>query len=322
VTRPALGFHASHEQLPPSGLLAAVVAAADAGFDAAMCSDHFAPWSERQGHSGFAWAWLGAAMQATSLPFGVVTAPGQRYHPAITAQAAATLAEMFPDRFWVALGSGENLNEHVTGDPWPTKPRRDARLAECAGVIRALLDGHEVTHSGSVHVDRARLWSRPVTPPPLFAAAVSARTAASVAEWADGLITVNQPLEAMRATVDAFRAVAGDKPVHIQVHVSWASTEEAALEIAHDQWRFGAISARLAWELAMPQDFDDVTARVRPDDVRDAVLVSADLDQHVAWIREMSTELEPAGIYLHHVGREQRAFLESFGAHVLPACRS
>ncbi len=158
---PTVGFHASHEQLPPSGLLAAVQAAEAAGFQAAMCSDHLAPWSERQGHSGHAWSWLGAAMQATSLPFGVVTAPGQRYHPAIIAQAIATLGELFPGRFWAALGSGEALNEHVTGDRWPAKADRDARLLECVEVIRALLRGEEVTHDGLVRVDRARLWSLP-----------------------------------------------------------------------------------------------------------------------------------------------------------------
>ncbi len=145
---PIVGFHASHEQLPPSRLIAAVKTAEEAGFTAAMCSDHLAPWSERQGHSGHAWSWLGAAMEATSLPFGVVTAPGQRSHPAVTAQAIATLGELFPGRFWAALGSGEALNEHVTGEPWPSKPDRDARLLECVEVIRALLRGEEVTHDG------------------------------------------------------------------------------------------------------------------------------------------------------------------------------
>src|SRR4029453_6371411 len=135
---PAFGFHASHEQVHPRELLAAVQRAEEAGFDAAMCSDHFAPWSERQGHSGFAWSWLGAALQATSLPFGVVNAPGDRYHPAIIAQAAATLAELFPDRFWVALGTVQAMNEHVTANRWPPKPERNARLKECVEVIRAL----------------------------------------------------------------------------------------------------------------------------------------------------------------------------------------
>ena len=177
---PTVGFHASHEQLPPSRLLAAVQAAEAAGFTAAMCSDHLAPWSERQGHSGYAWSWLGAAMQATSLPFGVVTAPGQRYHPAITAQAIATLGELFPGRSWAALGSGEALNEHVTGDAWPPKPERDARLLECVEVIRALLRGEEVTHDGRVRVDRARVWSLPESIPALFGAAVGEETARTV----------------------------------------------------------------------------------------------------------------------------------------------
>ena len=170
-----------------------------------MCSDHLAPWSERQGHSGHAWSWLGAAMQATSLPFGVVTAPGQRSHPAITAQAIATLGELFPGRFWAALGSGEALNEHVTGDPWPAKADRDARLLECVEVIRALLRGEEVTHDGLVRVDRARVWSLPEEPPPLFGAAVSEETARTVGSWADGLITVRQPSDVLRRVIDAFR---------------------------------------------------------------------------------------------------------------------
>ena len=119
-----VGFHASHEQAHPAELLRSVQRAEEVGFDAAMCSDHFAPWSARQGHSGFAWSWLGAAMATTSLPFGIVYAPGQRYHPAIVAQASATLAAMFPGRFWMALGTGEAVNEHITGDRWPTKPER------------------------------------------------------------------------------------------------------------------------------------------------------------------------------------------------------
>src|SRR5688572_8275316 len=123
-----IGFHASHEQVHPTPLLHAVRAAEEAGFTAAMSSDHFSPWSERQGHSGFAWSWLGAAMATTSLPFGIVNAPGQRYHPAIVAQAAATLSAMFPGRLWVALGTGEASNEHITGDRWPAKPDRNARL--------------------------------------------------------------------------------------------------------------------------------------------------------------------------------------------------
>src|SRR3954451_22703222 len=158
---PVIGFHNSHEQIHPAELLRAVQHAEHVGFTAAMCSDHVAPWHPGQGHSGFSWSWLGAALATTSLPSGAVVAPGQRYHPATVAQAIATLGAMFPGRFWVALGSGENLNEHITGGRWPAKAERDARLRECVAVIRSLLDGEEVTHHGLVTVDRAKLWTLP-----------------------------------------------------------------------------------------------------------------------------------------------------------------
>jgi probable non-F420 flavinoid oxidoreductase len=316
VTR--LGFHASHEQLAPSDLLDAVIAAEAAGFAAAMCSDHLAPWSERQGHSGNAWAWLGAAMQATDLSMGVVTAPGQRYHPVVTAQAIATLAEMFPGRSWTALGSGEALNEHVTGDVWPTKQQRDARLLECVEVIRALLCGEEVTHDGLVRVDRARIWSLPATPPPLFGAAVSARTASVVGTWADGLITIWRPESELRRVIEAFRDAGGaGKPVHVQVHLSWAQDEDAAVAIAHDQWRTNVFGGQLAWELEMPAQFDEAARHVTPDAVRGSVLGSADIERHVGWLQQIA-ELGVETIFLHHVGKEQRRFIETFAERVLP----
>src|SRR4029450_4721101 len=187
------GIHASHEQIPPAEILAAVVAAERAGFQAAMCSPHFSPWSERQGESASAWSWLGAALQATNLSFGVVNAPGQRYHPAIIAQAIGTLGALFPRRFWAALGSGEFSNEPITGGDWPRKEIRNARLRESVDVIRDLLAGQEVTRDGLVTVDRARLWTRPETPPALIGAAVSTKTAAWGAGWADGLVTGNGP---------------------------------------------------------------------------------------------------------------------------------
>ena len=314
----AIGFHASHEQVPPSELLSAVRDAEAAGFSRAMCSDHFSPWSERQGESGFAWSWLGAALQATALPFGVVTAPGQRYHPAVIAQAAATLAEMFPDRFWMALGTGEFSNEHITGASWPDKRRRNARLGECVTVMRALLAGEVVDHDGLVRVDRARLWTLPPSPPRLLGAAVSAETAAWVGRWADGLITVAQPHDALRRVLDAFREGGGEgKPTALQVHVSWAPGEEEALRIAYDQWRTNVFGPPLTWDLATVEQFDQAARHVRPEDMHDAVLVSADLGRHAAWLRELA-DLGFDEIYLHHVGRAQRGFVEAFGAEVLP----
>src|SRR5690606_34875092 len=169
-----IGYHASHEQLPPRDLLAAVKLAESVGFDAAMCSDHLSPWTTAQGHSGFAWAWLGAALASTRFPIGVVTAPGQRYHPVILAQAIATLEQMFPGRFWAALGSGEAINEHVTGTGWPEKPDRDRRLRGCADAMRRLLAGETVQRAGTIFVDQARVWSRTDVPLPLLGAVLGA----------------------------------------------------------------------------------------------------------------------------------------------------
>ncbi|GAA1832695.1 TIGR03885 family FMN-dependent LLM class oxidoreductase [Agromyces salentinus] len=312
-----VGFHASHEQLPPSRLLQAVKHAEAAGFDAAMCSDHLEPWSIRQGHSGYAWSWLGAALEATSLPLGVVTAPGQRYHPAVAAQKLATLAEMYPNRFWAALGSGEAINEHVTGDPWPEKEERDARLVETVDVIRRLLAGEEVTADGLVRVDRARVWSLPDVPPPLLAAAVSTETAREAAAWADGVITVDQPRDALRDFVAAYRDAGGDGPIAVQVHLSWATTDDEAIAIAHDQWRQSLVPAHLAWELDRPEDFDARTADATPDQVAGTLLASADTGRHLDHLAGIA-ELGVDRIFLHHVGTRQEGFIDAFGEHVLP----
>lgn len=315
-----IGFHASHEQVHPGALLTAVHQAERAGFDAAMCSDHLAPWNPRQGHSGFAWSWLGAALATTSLPFGVVTAPGQRYHAAVAAQSYATLAAMFPGRFWAALGSGENMNEHVTGDPWPDKPTRDARLLEVVDVVRRLLAGQEVTHHGLITVDRARVWSLPDEPPSLLGAAVSAETARSAAGWADGLITVNQAPDALRRVVEAYRGAGGRGPVALQVHVSWAPDEPEAERVAHDQWRSNVFPPPLCWDLATPEHFDLASAHVAAADVRGSVLVSAEPRRLADAVADL-TALGFDQVFLHHVGQEQGPFLDMAGDVLLPALR-
>jgi probable non-F420 flavinoid oxidoreductase len=318
---PRIGIHASHEQIPPSELLDAVRHAEAAGFEAAMSSDHFSPWSERQGESGFAWSFLGAAMQATSLSFGVVNAPGQRYHPAIIAQAASSLCEMFPGRLWLALGSGEASNEHITGARWPVKAERNARLRECVDVMRALFAGETVDHDGLVRVDRARLWTLPPEPPPLVGPAISVQTAAWVGEWADGLVTVNQPRDKLERMIAAFREHGGEgKRLALQVHLSWAADEQQALAIAHDQWRTNVFPPPLCWDLETVEQFDVAAEHVRPEDVRKTVLISADLARHTAWLHDFAA-LGFDEIYLHHVGQSLRPFIDAFSEHVLPALR-
>lgn len=317
---PLFGFHASQEQFAPSELLRLVRRAEEAGFDAAKCSDHFRPWAASQGHSGFAWAWLGAALAATRFPVGSISAPGYRYHPAIVAQAAATLAEMFPGRFWLALGSGERLNEDVTGVHWPEKAERNARLADCADIIRRLLAGERVTHHGRVTVVEAEIYSRPTTPPPLLGAAVTEATAEAVGAWADGLLTLSAEPEQVAKVVAAFRRGGGKGRLVMQVGLSWAPTEEDALHNAWDQWRTNILGGEVNWELRSPRDFETAARHVRPEDMREALLISSSLDRHVEWIGRY-LELGFEEIHLHNVGRNQDAFLDAFGGKVLPQLR-
>jgi probable non-F420 flavinoid oxidoreductase len=319
---PVIGFHAQHEQAHPRDLRDSAVRAEQAGFDAVMCSDHLAPWSTAQGHSGLAWAWLGAALQATErVPMGCFHAPGQRYHPVISAQAYATLGAMFPGRFpWVAVGSGEALNEHVTGDPWPTKDVRMARLRECVDVMRALWRGEEVSHRGLVTVDRAKLWDLPDEAPRLVAGAITPQTAAWAAAWADGLITVNQPAAQLRRVIDAYRDAGGRGDLHLQVHLSWAHDDDTALAVACEKWRANCLPGSLGWELETPEQFEAATKWVPAEEVARNVLVSSDAGALAARLRSYQ-DLGFAELYLHPVGADDE-FIDVFGEKVLPTLGS
>jgi coenzyme F420-dependent glucose-6-phosphate dehydrogenase len=313
-----VGYHCSHEQHAPSVLLANACAAEGAGFADAMCSDHFAPWSERdgQGQSGHAWTWLGAALQATRLTFGTVTAPGQRYHPAIHAQTIATLAEMFPGRVWVAFGSGEAVNEHVTGDAWPPKPQRTERLRECIDVIRALLAGEEVTHDGRVRVHEAKLYSRPATPPPLIGAALSSETAAWIGDWADGMITVWQKPEQLVRVIDAFRdSGGGGKPIYVQAPIAWGRSEQELEQVART-WAHAAIGGgELKADLTRPAYFDAAAQHVPLAALRETISFSTSVSEHIDRLGK-TFELGIDRVYVHAVGSSaahQEAFFRAFG---------
>jgi coenzyme F420-dependent glucose-6-phosphate dehydrogenase len=316
-----IGFHASHEQFSPQDLLGCAHAAQQAGFAALSCSDHFHPWSEQQGHSGHSWSWLGAALASTTLSAGVVTCPFGRQHPAVVAQACATLAAIFPGRFWVAVGSGEALNEHITGEPWPDKPRRRQMLLESVAVMRALWRGEWVSHDGAVRVDRARLYSLPEQAPPLFAAALTTETARWAGGWADGLITVAGPRDETRALIDAFHDGAGSaRPVYLQAKIAYVPPpggEAAARAMAHEQWRTNVFDSTTAAELALPADYEARAAQVRPEDMDRAVRISDDLERHADWLAQ-DLDLGVERIFLHNVGTNQREVLAAFGEHVLP----
>lgn len=312
------GYHASHEQYSPSEMLRLVGQAEDAGFDGVLCSDHFHPWLEENAHSGFVWSWLGAALEATGMTFGTVNAPGDRYHPAIVAQAAAALSEMYPGRFWLAVGSGEALNEHVTGREWPPKPVRQARLLECVDIMRALWQGETVTHRGLVTVEEARLYSLPLRPPMLLAAAVSEETAEWAGKWADGLITTGRPREEMRKMIDAFHRGGGEgKRIAAQHGLSWAPNEREAKRAAHEQWRFSALGPDQLWNLRTPMEFARATQSVTEDDVAEGIRVSAELGQHAEWLADYAREGVDE-VYCFNVGKNQDAYIEAFGERVLP----
>lgn len=315
--RDKIGYHASHEQFPPSRLLEFARAAEEAGFARAMCSDHLFPWSETQGHSGFAWSWLGAALGATSIPFGVVNAPGYRYHPVIVAQAAATLAEMFPGRFWLAVGSGEAMNEHITGEVWPNKADRNVRLKECADIMRALWRGETVSYKGHVTVSEAKVYSLPENAPLLVGAAITPETAAWMASWADALITAGQPGDTLMRIVDAWRSNGGEKkPLLLQQKLSFAGSYDEALHMAHEQWRTNIFASSALAELRLPNQFEDVAQYITPEKVAEHVRVSADPGQHAQWIAD-DFALGFDEIYLHNVNLLQREFIETFGTKVL-----
>jgi len=316
-----IGYHASHEQFPPGELLELAAHAHAAGFDAMMCSDHFHPWSRAQGQSGHAWSWLGAAMARVDTTFGVVNSPVGRYHPTVIAQAAATLASMFPDRFWIAVGSGEAINETITGAEWPSKDARNRRLLEAVDVMRALWRGETVNHAGAFRVSHAQLFTRPESPPRIYVAALSPETAAWGAGWADGLITVSQPMEKLEPIIDAFRGNGGkDKPVQLQVKLSYAKTDEDALRGAHEQWRTNVVAPSLTQDVSTPQAYEALGEQVTPEKVAEAVNVSADPARHVRWLREYAS-LDVEALQLHNVNRWQREFIDVFGREVIPKVR-
>lgn len=285
-----------------------------------MCSDHFAPWTRAQGHAGFAWSWLGAALQDTTMTFGTVCAPGQRYHSAVIAQAAATLAEMFEGRFWIAVGSGEALNERITGTPWPSKPERNTRLHRSVEAMRRLWAGADVIVDHAGAAGRAHLYVHAPQPPMVVGAAISPETARWMGRWADALITVAGSRDAMQRVMDAFREGGGEgKPIFLQVPLSFAPTDAEADSLAREQWAQAALEPAQLADLETPEAFERATANVTVADVTRTVRSSSDIRRHVDWVAE-DLELGFSRVYLHNVARDhQELFIDACGDVLLPA---
>jgi coenzyme F420-dependent glucose-6-phosphate dehydrogenase len=306
-------FHASHEQFSPSHLLRLVQLAEQAGFEAIHASDHFHPWSERQGQSGFTFSWIGAAMQATSVPFSMVCAPGQRLHPAIVAQAISTLSEMFPGRFSIELGSGEAINESITGDPWPAKEQRNERLMESFHVIKKLLTGEEVSFKGHVHVNRAKLYTRPAQQPVLLCAAISEQTAAWAGDWADGLLTTAGDVNDIRKKIKLFRQNGGNgKPVYLQFAFSYDRNNKDASEGAYDQWRSNILPLEQLADYSSVKQFDEAAETTTREEVKNVIPVYSDMRVLRNQLNEYQ-QLDIDRLILHNVNRAQEVFIEDYG---------
>ncbi len=313
-----LGYHISHEQFTPSKLLELAKMAEKAGFTFGVSSDHFHTWNMEQGQSGFAWSWLGAAMATTNLSYGIVNCPCFRYHPAIIAQAAATLDDMNPGKFWISVGSGQALNEAITGQHWPAKKERNERLKEAVDIIRALWAGETVTHDGLIKVEQATLHTRPKQNIAILGAGITPATAGWLAGWADGLITISQPMEKLKEVVKAWKENGGEgKPMVLKVQLSYDKDEEKALQGAHEQWKTNVFGSDMLAELRTPLQFEQASEHVKPEEVKKHVNVSNSTDQHIEWL-ESYIDLGFRELDLHNVNKNQEQFIEAFSDKVLP----
>jgi coenzyme F420-dependent glucose-6-phosphate dehydrogenase len=312
-----LGYHLSSEEHPAPDLVGYARRAEEAGFTYAVISDHFHPWLHRQGQSPFVWSVLGAIAQATDgLRLGTVTAPIRRTPPYLAAHAAATAATLLPGRFFLGVGSGEDLNEHITGEWWPPSETRHEMLEEAVELIRKLWDGDTVEHAGAYYfVDNARIYSLPEALPPIAVAAMSPDAAELAGRVGDGMIAVSPDPE----LVKAFETSGGDgKPRYGQLDVCVADDEAEARHIAHAQWAAPAgIPPRLLPKLRVPADFEAVAELVDEERVAEKVVCGIDAGRHLARIQEF-VEAGFDHVHVHQVGDDQETFFRFYEAEVLP----
>ena len=324
-----IGYAAMLEQFHPSEAVALSAYAESKGFSGVMAADHFQPWVPAQGQSAFVWNVLAALGERTTGDLGPgVTAPTFRWHPAMVAQASATLAAMYPGRHWLGLGSGEALNEHIVGHYWPEAPERINRMFEALEIINKLfaasVAGKDTKHSGQYYkLESTRLWTMPDVPPEILIATAGPVTAKRAGKHADGLITVGAPLEKISMLFGKFddgAREAGKDPAKspkvLQLHLSWADTDEAAMANALHEWPNGGM-AFPKQDIKNPE-LEQMAKLVRAEDFDGRMVISADPDVHRAHIQRFA-DLGFDRIYLHNVGRNQREWIDVFARDVLPA---
>jgi G6PDH family F420-dependent oxidoreductase len=316
-----IGYTMMCEQAGPKQLVRDVVRAEQVGFDFAVISDHYNPWLESQGHAAYAWSVLGAAAQATErIPLMTyVTTPHLRYHPAIVAQKAATVALLSDGRFTLGLGAGENLNEHVVGQDWPPANTRHERLTEAVEIIRALFEGQYVNYRGKhFHVDSAKLWDLPDTPPPIGIAVSGKQSCTLAGEHADVMIAT-EPKPELGELFDA--AGGSGKPRVGQIAVAYDEDEQAAIQRAHDQFRWFGLGWKVNAELPGPASFEAAAQFVRPEDVAGQLPCGSDVAKFVEGVKGFADAGFTDVALVQIGGDHQDAFFDWSEKELLPELR-
>jgi G6PDH family F420-dependent oxidoreductase len=312
-----LGYAISSEEHRPLDLVHNAAQAEEAGFTFALISDHFHPWVDRQGQSPFVWGVLGGIALATErLVVGTgVTCPTMRIHPAIVAQAAATAASMLPGRFFLGVGTGENLNEHVLGLRWPATEVRREMLEEAVEVMRDLWRGELTSHRGRHYtVENARIYTLPEEPIEVMVAAGGTEAAKLAGRIGDGLVGTSPDSE----VVETFDDAGGDgKPRYAQVTVCWAEREEDARRTALEWWPNAALHGPLSQELALPSYFEAASAMVDEDAIAKAIVCGPDPEAHAKAI-DTYVDAGFTHVYVHQVGPDQEGFLRFYESEILP----
>ena len=314
-----LGYTLSSEEHPADRLVEIARLAEEAGFGFVSISDHFHPWTDRQGQSPFVWSVIGAVASATKrIRIGTgVTCPTIRVHPAIVAQAAATCAQLLPGRFYLGLGTGENLNEHVVGARWPAAEIRLEMLDEAIHVIRDLWSGENTTHRGTHYeVENARIYSMPDSPPPIYVAGSGPKSASLAANRGDGLIGVSPDAEFVRS----YRDAGGRGPAYGQMHVSYASSPEEGRRAAKEIWPNSAIPGELGQELPLPRHFEQAAGTVTEDMLAETVPCGPDPDLHLEHLQRF-VGAGYTHVYVHQTGTDlesQRAAIGFYRREIMP----
>lgn len=332
MTAPQIGYAAALEQFAPLEAIELAALAETRGFAGTVATEGFQPWTPQQGQSSFVWNVVSALGARTSGALGVgPVSPTFRWHPAMVAQASATLAAMYPGRHWLALGSGEAMSDHIVGERWPEPAERIARMFEALSIIKKLfaasLARRDTKHDGDfVRLETARLWTMPAVAPDILIQTAGPLTAKRAGRSADGLLIEAAPIDRIGMLFQRFEEGAREAGRDLatttrvlRLHLSWAPTDEEAMANALAEWPNGGMRFAKS-DIRSPFDLEQIARLVRPEDFGGRVVVSADPDVHRANI-QAHLDLGFDAVYLHNVGRNQREFLEVFGRDVLPALR-